>query len=246
MAGTGRKINKIEIEQTQTLVKYYMELFKRYGYSENALGWTKNKQYIRFETLFRFLDLQDAAVLDVGCGFGDMLIYIKNNLNNCNIQYQGVDIMEEFIEHAKTICDGIYAEKFYCGNFMTMECTQWERIVDYIVASGIFGFKIFNTDEEQYKYIDQFINKSLKCSRKAVVMDFLSDKVDYHSGKTDFHADPAKILDIAYQYSRNVILDNSVMPFEFCLTIYKEDDFNKKTTIFNTYLKRSQMVCLKR
>ena len=223
------------MRQRESLISYYQNLYKNYGYSEKSLGWTKNKQIIRFKTLLRFLQLQEAELLDIGCGFGDMLTYITRNLDNYHINYQGIDIMEEFIEQARILHGDLYDNRFHCGDFMAMECPRGGA-ADYIVASGVFGFRLFDSEDEQYRYIDRFIRKSLEWSRKAAAMDFLSDKVDYHSGTTDFHANPQKILEIAYKHSRNVILDNSVMPFEFCLTIFKDDSFRKETTVFNAYL----------
>lgn len=69
-----------------------------------------------------------------------------------------------------------------------------------------------------------------------IVFDFQSDKVDFMGCDTGFYFSPEKVLGIAYEFSRNVILDNSYMPFEFAVTIFKDDSFKKDTTVFNRFI----------
>ena len=91
--------------------------------------------------------------------------------------------------------------------------------IDYIIGSGIFGHRMGSTETENYTYIDNIIMKAFDEAKKGISFDFISDKIDVPSRETDFHASPSKILDMAYKYSRNVVLDNTSMPFEFTITI---------------------------
>lgn len=67
-----------------------------------------------------------------------------------------------------------------------------------------------------------------------LAFDFLSDKVDYRHEHT-FHSSPEKVLEIAYKYSRNIVLRNDYMPFEFAIIIFKDDGFDKQDTVFHRY-----------
>lgn len=44
-----------------------------------------------------------------------------------------------------------------------------------------------------------------------------------------------KILEMAYKLSRNIILRNDYMPFEFSIVIFKDDSFSKEDTLFTKY-----------
>lgn len=211
---------------------YYKEKFEQFGRDEKSLGWSKNKQNVRFHNLCRFFSIQDKSLLDIGCGFGDLLKYLKEE--DVNLQsYTGIDLMPQFIE----IANKDHPEsnhKFLKTDFK--DFYSKEKEFDFIVASGIFGFTIKNSEEENYKYIEEVIGKSFEMSKVGISFDFVSNKVDFKASDTDFYADPAKILNIAYKFSRNVILNNSSMPFEFNIIIFKDDSFPTEKTVFNKYL----------
>ncbi|MCI8669514.1 MAG: class I SAM-dependent methyltransferase [Lachnospiraceae bacterium] len=214
------------------VVAYFSDRLKKYGANdERSLGWSKNKQEVRFKQLFRFLNPggkeKRETLLDIGCGFADMYAFIEKNANHSNIDYWGMDIVQEFID----IAGKNYPEKLdqlLCGNFL--ECDERKKY-DYCIASGIFC--VYESEEQNYEFIKKAMTKALNMSNIGIAMNFLSDKIDYRTSEKDFHASPEKILTLSYGLSRNVILDNSIMPFEFCVTIFKDENFDKDTTIFN-------------
>lgn len=218
------------------LIDYYKNLYAKYGYNESSLGWTKHKQYLRFKQLFRFFQLKEGdSILDVGCGFGDMRAYL-HDAYQFPVSYMGIDAVEGFIERAIEQNKKYDDAKFFCGDFLQADKRFEDMKVDYIVASGIFGYKIYNDTERMYQYIENMIKKALKMAHGGVALNFLSNKVDYHTGKMDFHASPEKVLKICYSYTRNIVLDNSVMPFEYAVTLFPNQEFSKSTTIFDRYL----------
>ncbi len=215
---------------SKDILKYYEGLFGEYGIDERSLGWTKNKQNIRFREIMKHVLEKNngtpITLLDLGCGFGDLKTYIDERKHA--VDYFGLDIMPEFIEIAKKNHESV-DQNFYLGEFL-----EWgkNRKWDWIVESGFFGHKLYQTEEETYEYIRRVMKKALDLCSVGICFDFLSDKVDYRTSENDFHASPEKILEIAYSFSRNVMLDNSVMPFEFNITIWKNDLFSKEKTIF--------------
>ena len=206
-------------------MKYYEELYKKYGYSPKSLGWEKGKQFLRFHQLTCDFELENTSILDVGCGFGDFIKYL--NLNKIkNIKYVGVDIIEEFILKAKKLysSDDI---KFYKSNFLDLEISE---TFDYGIASGTFNLAIEGING--YDNIESNLIKMFNHCSKAVSIDLLTSRVDYtHSH--NFNSDPIKILKMAYGLSKSVVLKNNYFPFEFSITIYKDDSFQKDTTIYN-------------
>ena len=82
------------------------------------------------------------------------------------------------------------------------------------------------------------MDKALSICRDGLAFDFLSDKVGYQNSQT-FHSGPERILGMAYKHSRNVVLRNDYMPFEFAVFINKDSSFKTEDTIFNHYKRRS-------
>jgi len=212
------------------LLEYYQAGFGKHGVHENSLGWTKGKQFIRFYQLTKNFELEGANLVDVGCGFGDIHSYFKRHDVKCKA-YHGIDVIPEFIQVAKQKWES-ETTRFTLGNYMDLE----NLTTDYTIASGIFGHRLFDADADQYQYIEKVLRKAFAESTRAISFDFISDKIDFKSGIMDFHASPSSILDLAYELSRNVILDNSCMPFEFSLTVFKDDSFAKEKTVFNKFV----------
>ena len=213
-------------KDSQKVIDRYTQRYQEYGYDPKTLGWVKGKQNLRFSVLTSQIDLEGKSICDIGCGFGDLNKFLKTKLQQYS--YFGIDIVESLIQEAiaRYSDDNTH---FQCGDFLKEEITEF----DYAIASGIFNFKLEN--EDNYTYIENVIKKAFSLCKTGLAFDFLSDKVDYFNYEHTFHSSPEKILSIAYKYTRNVILRNDYMPFEFSVFLLKDDTFDKDDTIFRAY-----------
>ena len=209
------------------VIKRYTERFEQYGYSPKSLGWDKGKHDIRFDILTSQYDFKKKSILDIGCGFGDLNITLRKRVGN-NYTYHGIDIVPVLIDKAKEMYQNDNIE-FSCNDFLS---ANFDTKYDYIIASGIFNFKLISGNN--YSFIRNVIKKSFELCNDGFAFDFLSDKVDYKYDHT-FHSSPAEILSMGYEYSRNVILRNDYMPFEFSLFVFKDDSFDINDTVFKCY-----------
>jgi hypothetical protein len=142
-----------------------------------------------------------------------------------------VDLVPVLMEKAKELYPAENM-RFSCGDILAENFTG---DYDYAVASGLFNSRF--KDVSNYDFIEAVMNKALSICRDGVAFDFLSDKVVYRSSQT-FHSSPARILSMAYKHSRNVVLRNDYMPFEFAVFINKDSSFKTEDTIFNQYKRR--------
>jgi len=211
----------------ENLLARYNSRYSNYGYSPFSLGWDKGKQEIRFSLLLSLFELKTKSFLDVGCGFGDLNKFLL--ARTTNYSYLGIDLVDKFLLEGKKRYkkESIVFQK---GEFLE---TMFNNSFDYIIASGVFNYKL---EEDNYQFIDSCLKKAFDLCEEGIAFDFLSDQVDYKLEDT-FHASPMRILEIAYSLSRNVVLRNDYMPFEFCVIIFKDDSFDKKDTVFCRYKK---------
>lgn len=206
-------------------IQRYSERLKKYGYSEEALGWSKNKNNLRFAALTTDWksELYGASVLDFGCGFGDLFSYLKNELQLENCDYTGVDINPDLISEGKKL----YPEaKFLVQDILEQPL---EKKYDFIFSSGVFNHKLKSSDE--YLFIENCLSALVKNCNKGIAMNFLSDKVDYPLEHT-FHSNPGKILDFFFTHSKHVVLKNDYMPFEFTVYLRLDAEIDKERVIF--------------
>jgi len=80
----------------------YASRYKKFGVHPKTLGWhSKRAAYQRYEEIVAELIFARKSVLDVGCGFGDIIPFIRKKTEN--FEYTGVDIVPEFIKEARKL-----------------------------------------------------------------------------------------------------------------------------------------------
>jgi len=220
----------IDSRDRVSLINDHREKLRKHGFTPPALGWTKGKQDVRFSVLLDCFEIKGKTILDIGCGFGDFLKYLPENT-----QYIGLDIVSEFIEEARTRYANCETARFYHSDFLD---DDFKESADIAIASGSFNYRLDHTNS--YEYIERAMNKAFLLTREAIAFNFLSSKVDYELEHA-FHCSPEKILTMAYNLSRNILLRNDYMPFEFTIVVFKDDSFEKSDTMFCRYKKQRQL-----
>ena len=68
---------------SKTLKKRYDKKYNHHGSTIKSLGWdNKVNQYKRFEIALKDLNINKySSILDIGCGFGDLLTFLKKKKN---------------------------------------------------------------------------------------------------------------------------------------------------------------------
>ena len=212
--------------ERQKMVAMYQGRWQHYGYSPQALGWTKGKQDIRFEVLLSAFDCEGRSFVDVGCGFGELNQAVRQRCTRYT--YHGVDLTAEFVEQGRLLYDGD-GVTFQTGDFLELE---FDRSFDCGIASGLFNYRFEAIDN--YEYIEQVLAKLFGLCREGVAVDFLTDRVNFQREHC-YHSNPEKILSIALRLTRNVRLRHDYMPFEFAVILFKDDSFDEHDTVFNRY-----------
>jgi hypothetical protein len=75
-------------------------------------------------------------------------------------------------------------------------------------------------------------------AKKGICCNFLSDKIgpEYFDSNLQYNA-PEDILVLAYRFSKNVVLRNDYMPYEFTVAINKFSRIDTKMTVYEEYKK---------
>jgi SAM-dependent methyltransferase len=204
-----------EDEKNQTIERYNKRL-ALYGYDPKTLGWTKGKQEIRFNTLTQIGNFSNSSILDVGCGFGDLYGFLKKR--GLTFDYTGVDLNSALIS--------IGHKKYPDATLIAMEFEDevLDREYDWIVCSGMFNHRMKNN----IRFIKNNLRKMFQMSIKGVAADFISSYVNFRYDDV-YYAHPETIIRFSKSLSRRIILRHDYLPFEFCVYIYRSDQFNENT-----------------
>ena len=182
-----------------------------YGRAIQSSGWSSDEsQYLRFDYLCRDFDLNGKSILDVGCGKGDLVTYLRGKGVSFS-QYTGIDIARTMITHCN---NSIKSERtsFLQG---TVFDTPIEN-VDVALLSGTLSYRYNNAVADAKATLEILFSK---CTF-GVAINFLSKKVDYELDKNQ-HYDPSMVLGWALNLSNNVALYHDYPLYEFTIVVKK-------------------------
>jgi SAM-dependent methyltransferase len=215
----------LEIDRAETVARY-RERWRQHGYGPKTLGWDKGRQRVRFCAALEGLAEEDyASILDVGCGFGDLLDFLRER--NWHGQYLGVDIVPELIEEAQKRHASERA-RFSCEDVSANSRTESTTMA---VALGVFNHRLVQDNRE---FVRTVLSRLWECATRVVVLDFLSSAADARSDNL-FYADPCEVFNLARRFSRRVVIHHGYMPFEFQVKLWHDDAFSVEAPTFSPY-----------
>jgi SAM-dependent methyltransferase len=192
-------------------MRFYESHVRRFGYGYRALGFgRRSSQEKRFGALAALGNFDGASVLDVGCGFGDFLAWLR--ARGARPRYTGLDLTASMIERCrKRFADG--QARFVVGDALTW---QADGEYDYVIASGIFGYNAKDTRAR----IQPTLERLFAIAGAGLAVNFLSGCAPTRSpGRLYVH--PADVLQYALRLTPAVRLDHTYMPNDFTLCLYK-------------------------
>ena len=201
--------------QPEDTAVWYADKVRTYGFDHRGLGFgQKSSQTKRFEAMLALGDLDDASLLDVGCGFGDFLEFLDKR--GIETEYTGLDICEPMVERC---CErferrvGLRAARFLVGDALDFAP---DEPYDYVVASGLFGLDSVGARER--------IRPTLEClfawSRIGCAVNFLSTQSP-KPAQARIYVDPCKALEAALSLTPAARIDHTYLPNDFTLFLYK-------------------------
>ena len=210
-------------QEKQHTIDRYNDRLKNHGYDPKSLGWgEKDRAALRFEILCSQWNFNGKKVLDFGCGFGDLGQFISRKSEN--VQYIGLDINENLVEKGKELNPDA---DLRVGDLLEGDFTEK---VDFVLSSGVFNHKL----SDNISFIESCFERFNEIATVGFAVNFLSDKVDFQYEYT-YHTNPAWALDLAFKYSKRVVLRNDYMPFEFTIFIFKDEEINPNLTVYKDY-----------
>lgn len=193
-----------------TYINRYNSRYDQFGFDIKTLGWggDKNRQLLRFQIALEiehFLNNTPIkSVLDVGCGFGDMGIYLNSFYPD--IKYIGIDINPTLID------EGLKKYPFLDLRCLDVLEHNIDGTFDLVCENGIFNYQLQN--EDQLAYIDKMIDKMFSLCNYGISVDFLSTYVDFkHDGA--FHMDEFEAIRLLKKQTKRIILRNDYLDFEY-------------------------------
>lgn len=194
-------------EINQETINRYQERFEEHGESARSLGWgNRYQQRYRFNQFLNSGTFKDQIVMDVGCGFGDFLIYLREH-DQAPQQYIGVEINNDFIEVAR---EKNPDAEFICGDPLLMDESLPET--DTVIASGVFNYE--QPDISNEKYLENFLGELFSLTKNTLLVDMISmyRAGDYPEEEWIHYYDPETVLSLGLDLTPRVTLKQDYDP----------------------------------
>jgi SAM-dependent methyltransferase len=193
------------------ILSFYNFHLKKFGDRPEALRWTPQGQLKRYHMIADIApakDLNNATVLDYGCGTGDFYKFLKRR--GINVKYTGVDINEKFIALAK----GKYPECTF--KVMNADDDQFEGFYDYIFICGVFNLQVPGVDED----LKNALVKLFSHCNKGLALSALSSQTPVKDPELHFTS-PVEMVKFSLEnLSPFISLRHDRIPHDFTLYVY--------------------------
>ena len=193
---------------------YYAARLAEHGATPRGVDWNGiESQELRHRQFLRLLDgLPDASVLDIGCGYGDFIRFLRATGHTG--AYIGYDVVPDMIAEAARLHGEGDDRQWRLGG-------QPAEAADFAVASGIFNVKGDTADDVWARYVDGTIDRLAGAGRRGFAFNILSLSSDPERRRPNlYYADPvATLSNCLRRFGRSVALLQDYGLYEFTVVV---------------------------
>jgi hypothetical protein len=217
----------MEMPEKERMIKYYEDLYGKYGYDLRSLDWKDPAgQILRYSTLFSIVSMgkkrSDLTIADIGSGLGHFYGHLKAQglLSKHKIKYTGYDISPKLVKAArdkfkeakfevKDILEGYFTEKF-----------------DYVFSCGVFNIRLTGEDEH-YAFVKEMLLRMYESANLGVAVNFLSINGIYYvegAGLKDsvyYYFNPEDIVRFVRSFASRFVLRHDYHVGDFTVYLFK-------------------------
>ena len=197
---------------TDPLADIYDCDLERFGADPRAVHWKSAEvQNQNFEILSSIAPLNEATILDVGCGMADLLAFLRDR--GFTGRYFGWDFSAGMVTRCR--------ERFPDATFVRTDiyANMPEAEVDYALISGTLNDRV----EGEIGAVFNLLRSVYARCRKGMAFNLLSSYVDYQEAGL-LYCDPSDVLAFCKrELSRYVSLRHDYARFQFSTFVYRRD-----------------------
>ena len=193
---------------------HYEAALAAHGTTAKGVDWKdEDGQRLRHRQFLRLVEAdRDASVLDLGCGYGDLLPFLRAHGHRG--RYVGLDVSPAMIDAARKL-HGEGPDRVFHVAAVPSEAT------DYAIASGVLNV-IRGADPPTWsRYVEAIIETLATNSRRGFGFNMLSLNSDSERRRADLHyADPpATLAAMVARHGRHVALLQDYGLWEFTMLV---------------------------
>jgi SAM-dependent methyltransferase len=197
-----------------TVAAYYSSKLAKFGPTPQGVDWNgAGSHELRHRQFLRLIDgAREASVLDLGCGFGDFLRFLRAEGHQG--KFIGYDVAPDMIAEAMRLHASI-------SNCQWLVGAEPAEKTDFAVASGILNVKGDVPTEAWVRYVHDTIDILARVGRLGFAFNVLSLSSDPNRRRDNlYYADPTEMLAYCmHRYGRSVALLQDYGLYEFTMIV---------------------------
>jgi len=207
------------------VIDMYRDAYRQFGNAKEAVLWPKGRQKERFDVLTSPIKSANFSILDYGCGLAHLKKYLDAAYHSYT--YTGVDIVSEFIaENSQNYPNDTFAHIRSHDEILERH--------DFVVISGVFNILYETSYEQQWDYIQKVLEHLFSLTDVCLSCNFMTDNVDFTQQDAYHQNIPQLYQFITSKLSKRFVIDQSYMPYEFTVHVYKNQEIVRPDNIFLT------------
>lgn len=194
-------------------IETFSELGRRYGATPAGVGWSYESQQARFEMIQRAVTLQGCSLLDVGCGYGGLLDFLRAKQIEC--RYHGIDVVPVQIANAVAA----HPDDARLFNVTSIDDLAPAARFDVVVAIGLLSLPT----PAPYEVLEALLRKAFVRCRNAAIVTAISTRADAQRAGVQQY-EPVKALAVARRIQRSATLDHSYLKHDFAIVVRRDGE----------------------
>jgi SAM-dependent methyltransferase len=206
-------MNRMQSDLLEKVAAYYASRLREHGATPRGVDWNSlESQELRHRQFLRLIDDPAASVLDLGCGFGDFLRFLRGTGHRG--AFIGYDVAPTMIDAAR----GLHGEG--ADRTWRIGATPSE-VADFAVGSGILNVKGDVPADVWELYVRDTIETLGRIGRRGFAFNVLTLCSDPERRRPDlFYADPCGMLSWCLaRFGRSVALLHDYGLYEFTIIV---------------------------
>ena len=204
---------------SEMLRDHYAQAFRTYGATSEGVDWGKDQdravfRYQKMLAVIPATEKRQVSLLDVGCGYGALLQYAKEN--HITLAYTGIDVVPDMI------CEASARHKD--ANFLTGDILDLDikARFDYVVCNGILTQKLDASNLEMDDFASRLIRRMFALCERGVAFNVMTTKVNYFSANL-YYRNPAELFAWCMsELTRHIKIDHACPLYEYTLYLYRQ------------------------
>lgn len=208
------------MQKYKTLQLHYESCLENFGPTANGMDWpnlSDLKKRFKVLTSIADHDSTGSSLLDLGCGAGLLIDYLRENQILDSFNYYGVDISPKMVKAAEDLHP---KNTFEVRDIITNPFP--DNQFDYVVMNGVLTEKQNMTQAEMINFAQEILLSAFKSCRKGVAFNVMSSHVDWKRDDL-FHWELDKVVSfLVKKCSRNIRIFMDYGLYEYTIHLKKQ------------------------